>query len=74
MQVVTIDPTKNLAEIAESMGDAFTAIKDRHGWDGTAQALENVVLRMAVEDWAAKSPGSVGRLKRIHRAVTSNQA
>lgn len=66
---VTIDTEKSLVEITDMMENALEAIKAKFGWDGTAHALETSLLRLAVDDWGQKNSGSVGRLKRVQRAI-----
>lgn len=69
MQIV-IDTEKSLAEVTSQFSSALSAVCKRYGWDAVAQTVETQVLHLAVSEWANKAPESIGRLKRIHRAIS----
>lgn len=60
-----------LPELGESLTELLAQVKDSHGWDGMAYLVESALLRLGIEDWAGKAPGSISRLKRIRQAVVS---
>jgi hypothetical protein len=72
MQIV-IDTDKSLTEVTSQFSTALKAVGKKHGWDAVAQTVETQILHLAVSEWADKAPESIGRLKRIHRAISLPQ-
>lgn len=73
-QRITIDPEKPLVEVNAQLGQAFAAIRQKHGLDSVALLIQNQMTQVAVGEWEAKAPGSIGLLKRIHRAFVAPPA
>ncbi|MCL4298837.1 MAG: hypothetical protein KJ077_24075 [Anaerolineae bacterium] len=72
MQII-IDTEKSLSEVTTQFSIALNAVRKRYGWDAVAQTMETQILHLAVSEWADKAPESIGRLKRIHRAISQQQ-
>jgi hypothetical protein len=72
MQII-IDTEKSLPEVTTQFSSALSAVRKKHGWDAVAQTVETQILHLVVSEWADKAPESIGRLKRIHRAITPPQ-
>ena len=68
MQIV-IDTNKPLPEITAQFVQALSGTQAQYGWDGAVQAMESVILQITISEWAGKAPNSIGRLKRVHRAL-----
>lgn len=66
---IIIDTDQNLVQISEQLARAITLVREKFGWDGVAHVVEAPVVQLALSDWAAKAPESIGRLKRIQRAI-----
>jgi hypothetical protein len=73
-QRITIDPEKPLVEVNVQLGQAFAAIRQKHGLDSVALLIQSQMTQVAVGEWEAKAPGSIGLLKRIHRAFVTPPA
>ena len=73
MQII-IDTDKSLSEVTTQLSRTLNAVQKKHGWDAVAQTVETQILHLAVSEWADKAPESIGRLKRLHRAISSKQA
>lgn len=71
-QQILIDPDKPLLEVNAQLLQAFTAIRQKHGLETVALLLQNQMTQVAVGEWETKSPGSMGLLKRIHRAFANS--
>lgn len=60
---------KSIPQQLETLTNLLAETKADYGWDGVAHIVEGAMLRLGLDDWAAKAPGSVGRLKRLRQAI-----
>jgi hypothetical protein len=70
---IIIDLDRPLPEITAQFSAAIDTIRQKFGWDALAQIIETMVLQLALSEWSHKAPDSIGRLKRIHRAICPQQ-
>lgn len=68
---IVIDPDKPLLEVNAQLTQAFAAIGEKHGLDSVALLIQNQMTQVAISEWGAKAPGSIGLLKRMHRAFAN---
>jgi hypothetical protein len=68
---IVIDPDKPLLEVNAQLAEALATIRQGRGLDSVALLLHNQMTQVAVREWEAKAPGSIGLLKRIHWAFAN---
>lgn len=73
-QQIVIDLDKPLVEVNAQLVQAFAAIRQKHGLDSVALVIQSQMTQVAVGEWEAKAPGSIGLLKRVHRAFANLSA
>lgn len=66
---LVIDTDKEFPQLAGDVRQLFLVLKAKHGWEGLSQLIQMPVTELALQDWEAKSKQSMGRLKRICRAI-----
>jgi phosphoglycolate phosphatase-like HAD superfamily hydrolase len=73
-RLIVIDLDKPLLEVNAQLAQAFVAIRQKHGLDSVALLIQNLMTQVAMGEWEAKAPGSIGLLKRVHRAFANPPA